>query len=267
MPAEQMTKVRAGDLRSVLDVVRHMNEADDEKFLPAMLGAVGTAVACDSVSYNELDPATGTELRYAIEPRYAEYRSPGAAYRRHVHQHPVFAAMSAGALARGSSVALSDLTSARAFRRLALYTEYFRHREVEDQLIALVDVQPNRRGLLVLNRSRRGFGGRDRAVVELLAPHVRHDVRQRARLARLTRTVGVHRRRTEAVLPWSSLTRRELEVAECLSTGATDQQIARLLGVSTRTIHKHLEAVYRKLGVPGRAALLAAAATPLRKSA
>jgi hypothetical protein len=59
MPAERMA-VRARDLRAALDVVRRMNEADDETFLPTMLGAVGAAVACDSVSYNELDPGTGT---------------------------------------------------------------------------------------------------------------------------------------------------------------------------------------------------------------
>jgi DNA-binding CsgD family transcriptional regulator len=81
-----------------------------------------------------------------------------------------------------------------------------------------------------------------------------------ARLARLARTVGIHRRRAEAVLPWGALTRRELEVAEWLTTGATDQQIGRNLGVSARTVGKHLEAVYRKLGLSGRAAVLATVA-------
>jgi DNA-binding CsgD family transcriptional regulator len=252
--------VPARDLRSVLDVVHRMNEADDGAFLSTMLDAVRTAVDADSASYNELNPRSGTELRYAIQPRYAEHRSPDAAYRGHLAQHPVFAAMSGGRLARGHSVAVSDLVSAQTFRRLALYTEYYRHREVEDQLITLVDTQPVRRGLLVLNRSRRGFGARDRATVELLAPHVRHAVRHRGRLARLSRAVAVHHHRSRAHVPWTALTRRELDVVETLATGATDQQIGRLLGISTRTVGKHLETVYRKLNLAGRAAVLAAIA-------
>jgi DNA-binding CsgD family transcriptional regulator len=260
MPAERMN-VAARDLRAVLDVVHRMNEADDEAFLPTMLNAVGAIVDADSVSYNELNPGAGRELRYAIEPSYAERRSPDAPYRQHLAQHPVFEAMSSGRLIRGRSVAVSDLTSARAFRRLALYTEYYRHREVEDQLIAIADTQPTRRGLLVLNRSRRGFAAADRAVVDLLVPHVRQAVHHRRRLARLTRTVAAHQRRTRTEASWSTLTRRELDVVESVATGATDRQIARLLGISTRTVGKHLETVYRKLNLPGRAAVLAALAT------
>jgi DNA-binding CsgD family transcriptional regulator len=226
-----------------------------------MLDAVRTVVDADSASYNKLDPQTGTELRYAIQPRYAERRSPDAAYRRHLAQHPAFEAMAAGRLARGHSVAVSDLVSARAFHRLPLYTEYYRHREVEDQLIAVVEAQPARRGLLVLNRSRRGFGTRDRATIDLLAPHVRHAVRHRGRLARLSRTVAVHQHWTRTDVPLTALTRRELDVVEILTTGATDQQIGRLLGISTRTVGKHLEAVYRKLNLTGRAAVLVAMAT------
>ncbi len=39
-----------------------------------------------------------------------------------------------------------------------------------------------------------------------------------------------------------------------LSRGKTDAEIAALLGVSPRTVHKHLEHIYVKLGVETRTA-------------
>ncbi len=51
-----------------------------------------------------------------------------------------------------------------------------------------------------------------------------------------------------------SLTTRERDVLFSLTSGETDRQIARRLGVSPRTVHKHLEHVYRKLGVVTRTA-------------
>jgi DNA-binding CsgD family transcriptional regulator len=50
----------------------------------------------------------------------------------------------------------------------------------------------------------------------------------------------------------SSLTARETAVLHLLISGLTAEGIARRLGTSPRTVHKHLEHVYRKLGVTDR---------------
>jgi DNA-binding CsgD family transcriptional regulator len=49
------------------------------------------------------------------------------------------------------------------------------------------------------------------------------------------------------------LTPRELEVLEELITGATNKEISRRLGMSPKTVMHHSGAIYRKLGVRGRA--------------
>ena len=49
-------------------------------------------------------------------------------------------------------------------------------------------------------------------------------------------------------------TRREAEVLALTAEGWTNQQIGRRLGIAERTVIKHLEAVYDKAGVRGRAA-------------
>ena len=52
----------------------------------------------------------------------------------------------------------------------------------------------------------------------------------------------------------AELTDRELRVLQLAAQGRTDVAIARAMGVSPRTIAKHLEHIYRKLGVTSRAA-------------
>jgi len=63
--------------------------------------------------------------------------------------------------------------------------------------------------------------------------------------------------RAEAPLPDVpplGLTPREGDVMHWLSRGKTDAEIAALLSISPRTVHKHLEHVYVKLGVETRTA-------------
>jgi DNA-binding CsgD family transcriptional regulator len=53
------------------------------------------------------------------------------------------------------------------------------------------------------------------------------------------------------------LTRREHEVLSLVAGGLTNPQIAARLSVAPGTVRKHLDNVYAKLGVPGRAAAVA----------
>jgi DNA-binding CsgD family transcriptional regulator len=50
------------------------------------------------------------------------------------------------------------------------------------------------------------------------------------------------------------LTEREREVLRWLAGGKTDKDIGDILGISPRTVHKHLQRIYQKLGVETRTA-------------
>jgi DNA-binding CsgD family transcriptional regulator len=52
-----------------------------------------------------------------------------------------------------------------------------------------------------------------------------------------------------------NLTPREHEVAQWISEGKTNAQIATILGISPRTVHKHVEHIFERLGVESRVAL------------
>ena len=55
----------------------------------------------------------------------------------------------------------------------------------------------------------------------------------------------------------ASLTRRESEVLSWLAKGKTNRDIAEILGMSPRTVNKHLEHIFDKLGVETRTAAAA----------
>jgi DNA-binding response OmpR family regulator len=94
-----------------------------------------------------------------------------------------------------------------------------------------------------------------------LAAHVRN-----ARAARQALAAG----RVEQAPDWSTapgatrlddaaLTPRETEVLSWLAKGKTNRDIAEILGMSHRTVNKHLEHIFEKLGVETRAAAAALA--------
>ncbi len=65
--------------------------------------------------------------------------------------------------------------------------------------------------------------------------------------------------KTATLQKQAGLTRREAEVLLWVSYGKTNKTISEILGISPRTVNKHLEQVFRKLGVETRAAATAIA--------
>ena len=84
----------------------------------------------------------------------------------------------------------------------------------------------------------------------------------------LTRTEGPAVAAGAPLLPFEllpmplALTPRECEVLRCLATGKTDADIGDMLGISARTVQKHLEHIYVKLGVETRTAAVMRALVP-----
>lgn len=77
--------------------------------------------------------------------------------------------------------------------------------------------------------------------------------------AQLCRHVGpcaMHAHRAPANGAEDALTVREVQIVAKLREGATNKEIARHLGIQEDTVKKHLQSVYRKLGVHRRALLL-----------
>lgn len=256
-----MSDLSRRDLRALLDVVYALNDDPGGAEMPNQVtGMLGALVGCDSLSYNRVEHTTGRLLGSTIEPADMDI-SGLAGFHAVFDQHPGFAAYRSGRIAMGTSAALTDLTDLHTLRRLSLYTDFYRPRGVNDQLLCVVDLDNRQGSVLSFGRARPGFSRRDRAVVDLAAEHLSQAVARRQRLAHLTaavRSLGRHSDQVEqAGRRLSALTARERQVAEYLVGGITDREIARSLAISPRTVHKHLESVYRKLGLGNRTSLIA----------
>jgi pimeloyl-ACP methyl ester carboxylesterase len=73
--------------------------------------------------------------------------------------------------------------------------------------------------------------------------------------------LGAGRRARQTGSPRHVLSDRELDVLRLVAQGLSDQEIARRLGISAHTAHRHVSNIRGKLGVSSRAAAAAHAAT------
>jgi DNA-binding NarL/FixJ family response regulator len=112
----------------------------------------------------------------------------------------------------------------------------------------------------------KGFeaGGVDYVVKPVGAPQVRARLATHVRNARAMR---IARDAIESKLPsrltTAALTQRETEVLSWVAKGKTNKDIGQILGMSSRTVNKHLEHVFEKLGVETRSAAAALASREL----
>jgi DNA-binding response OmpR family regulator/DNA-binding CsgD family transcriptional regulator len=127
-----------------------------------------------------------------------------------------------------------------------------------DDAVVLPDPIP-----LWLDQARKGKAGSKAAIMTALPGNEQLRLQYMGRLGsnefllRLAKDSG-----TETPAEFSSelgLTTREGEVLSWLSKGKTNRDIAQILGLSPRTVDKHLEQIYSKLGVENRTAAAAIA--------
>jgi DNA-binding CsgD family transcriptional regulator len=149
---------------------------------------------------------------------------------------------------------ISDSLSDAAFKRTPLYADYYRRIGI-DHVLAMPVYQGQ--GWLVswvLNRRGRDFSDGDAALLDQVRLPLSRFFQQTdwlTRLAPVTARPAATRPLLSAAAP---LTAREREVLEWVAAGKTDRDIAAIVGISPRTVHKHLQHAYAKLGVETRTA-------------
>jgi DNA-binding CsgD family transcriptional regulator len=352
-----VTKISERDYRAAFDVMHAVSDADTpESFAQAALAGLATLVSSEITSLNEVEPSAG---RFEFWSNPVDVPLPAGGQEmlaRHSAGHPLIAAFAASG--DGSAFKISDFATVEEWRANPLYDGFYRPLGVEYQMsIALTAPRPTVVAF-AMNRGTHDFDERDRAVLNLVRPHLaqswrntrerarltallsasaealdragsgviligdrtievtdgallevyryfgrpsiesvlpstvmRWIARQQARIARgndellrpLSAVLGDRRlvlrylpggpQRPDAVLTQQSevdfveprlavvgLSPREAEVLALVRTGASNAQIAVRLHVAPSTVKKHLDTIYRKLGVSGRMRAVAAAA-------
>jgi DNA-binding CsgD family transcriptional regulator len=156
------------DFRAALEFVRKCEFAADlDAYREAVIRVVDH-VPGHITSYNEVDLERERVVAVLDPPDLVDERAV-ARFERLLHQHPVISHVEqTGDLAPR---AISDFLSPGEFHSLALYEEFFREVEVEDQIAFGL---PGPRELVLgvaINRRERGFSERDREFLGLVAPH------------------------------------------------------------------------------------------------
>jgi DNA-binding CsgD family transcriptional regulator len=241
-------------LRRTVGLVDSLAELDDPAgFAAVVLPGLATLVGCDVLTYNEIGPVRG-QTRYADYPAGALDPAAQPLFAAHVHEHPLVNHYRA--TGSGEPVMISDFLTRQRFHRLGLYA-VFRAIPVERQ-IAISLPGPEQQVIgVAMNRGRHDFSDHDRALLSVLrlplsAALLRARRRQQAGQALVT-TAG----------RWlADLTERKVQILRLVADGRTNTAIAHGLEVSPRTVAKHLEHIYRKLGVSSRAAAVSRMTMP-----
>jgi DNA-binding CsgD family transcriptional regulator len=233
------------DLRTLLGIV-----SDDRDDLPAaglppsLLTELMGQVRCDSVSFFGVGPGRqGFPFMQDVPP--VDYSAVEGADDVALYQDCDYCTYPERTGDLRSVAKNSDFYSARQWHNYGIYRDYFLPFGIEHLLNLCLPTVPGAAawpGPIAKLAFFRGpgpdFSERDRALLELLRPHL-----HQAYLDTERRRLSVPR-----------LTPRHWELLRLVAAGHTNAQIARQLGISEGTVRTHLENIYDRLQVSSRTA-------------
>lgn len=248
--------LRSSDWQAALDFVGELAEAVDEGDGFARCGVERLArLAPSELTTLSLCDLRGGRRQVIGLPAGAIGVDARASFDRHFNEHPL---VRYHAHQRGPHAhRISDSVPFGAFRNTVLYDEYYRAIGIDHALALPVHVSDRWLVSFVLNRSGRDFSDREVALLDQVRGCIGRLFRRTRLLARAHQAWTPHEGRAPdppALTRVAALSEREHEVLRWVAAGKTDRDIAAILAISHRTVHKHLQSVYAKLGVETRTA-------------
>jgi len=253
--------LRNHDLRAAFEFVGAMVDALDEPdgFAQRGVQALPHLVPSELTTLSICDLSNGRRKVTGVGAG-AIGAQERAAFDRHFREHPLvrYHADEHGTHAHR----ISDSIAPARFRETALYNDYYRRVGVDHAVALPVYVDNRWLVSFVLNRQGCDFSDRELALLDQVRTTVAKLFR-RTRLLELARDAHDGRRvEPPALAPGLPLSEREREVLRWVAAGKTDRDVADILAISHRTVHKHLQRVYAKLGVETRTAAVMRALAP-----
>jgi DNA-binding CsgD family transcriptional regulator len=250
MAPQEVAMLQQADLNACLAALHAVGEGSSslQGFMQAGVSCLPRLIASELTHVSVCDLDTGrrnvvSDVPGAIAGRDLE------AFNRHFQVNPLV--REHGRNHAAATRRISDLVPERDFRSSPLYDEYYRAVRIDYVMALPVHVEGRELVSFVFNRSGSDFTERDRACAEAIRPHLGDIYRMARALDDARAAWGVPAPPRGAGEP---LTAREQEVMRWLAGGKTDRDIGDILGISPRTVHKHLQRIYEKLGVETRTA-------------
>jgi DNA-binding CsgD family transcriptional regulator len=237
---EQRLLELVGDVCGLLDI---------EELRQGMLEAIRRALPSDYVSLNDIGPEPG-EIVALMEPESAPEMHE--VWARHAHENPLL--QNYLRTQDGRAMRLSDVISGEELHALPLFQNVYRPLGVKHQLSFTLPAGPQRVLAIALSRSDPDYSDEERD----LADRARPFLIQAYLNAIAYHSLGAVAQAPEPPTPLleslltAGLTQREAQSLRLVALGRSNQHVAAALGISHRTVGKHLERSFRKLGVSDR---------------
>jgi DNA-binding CsgD family transcriptional regulator len=166
-----MQPLRVSDVEGALRFVHDASaETGPEPFPVHVLEGLRALLGCEWASYSELDRRHRRQLALIECPTPSEQLpDEEQIFWSVVHQHPLCRAQKRG---RFDALKLSDFHSRRELHRLEVYADWFRPLGIEYELEVAIPSPFEHTKTLLFDDARRDFGERERALLNLLQPHL-----------------------------------------------------------------------------------------------
>jgi DNA-binding CsgD family transcriptional regulator len=240
-------RLSSRELRRALDTLHAIGEActgstdfarRGVEHLPRLVGSdLTTLVVCDLDQGHRTVVPSGMISRREIE-----------VFDRYFYEHPLV--RDHGRNPNAVTRRIDDFVAPAEFHRTPLYNDYYRRIRIEHVMAVPIHVDGRFLVSFVFNRSGSAFTDRDRDLAEVMRPHLSNLYRLSVAIEK-ARDLPADAPFDRAAAP---LTSREREVLDWVAAGKTNRDVAAILGASPRTVEKHLERIYEKLGVETRTA-------------
>jgi DNA-binding CsgD family transcriptional regulator len=212
-----------------------------------LLDALHRALPSDYVSLNDVGP--GPEDAIAIMKPDA----PAASYRGwnlYAHQNPLLRFYLE--TLDGRAYRFSDVISRSELHRLELYREVYAPLGVEYQLAFTLPAGDERVLAIALSRAGHDYTDSERDFANRARPFLIQAYLNAIAFDALRAQGSAPAAELLDALRAAGLTRREAQVLRLVALGRSNHHVAAELGISSRTVGKHLEHGFRKLGVADR---------------
>ena len=245
-----MSQLTNSELHAALDTLQAIGEAcaGSDDFAQRGVTCLSRLVGSELTTLSVCDLDTGHRAVVSDRPG-AISRSEIEVFDHYFYEHPLV--REHGRNAAAVTKRISDCVPEGVFRDTPLFNEYYRAIGINH--VTAVPIHVDRRFLVsfVLNRANgQGFSDRELALLEVVRPHLANLYRLGVAIEK-TRELPADAPFDRAAAP---LTPREREVLDWVAAGKTNRDVAAILGASPRTVEKHLERIYEKLGVETRTA-------------
>jgi DNA-binding CsgD family transcriptional regulator len=248
-------------VEALLDLIGDVSgRLDLDEFRAGLLGALVRAVPSDWVSLNDLGPDPG-DSTVLIEPPFPP--EDHELFASLAEENPLIAHYQR--TLDGRAYRFSDLVTPAELHRLRLYREFYARIGLEHQIAFTLPPRPGRLLGVALSRRARDFTDSEQKLLNDARPFLIQAYRSAIEHTELLGGSGPgvsHRSATDSLksaLTGARLSAREAAVLALVATGSSDEAAGEALGISPRTVQKHLERCYRKLDVVSRSGAAAVA--------